>query len=159
MRVGGVLAQRVGEIFVAGDERVDEAEDVADAPRHGPMGIGLDGGDRGGGGVGHEQNKNTKERAKSGRIQDEQEFSHGLGSVVWGGWAGPAAAQPQAGPVVPWPAARAKPSGADRCTPCSPKPRVSCGRASLKKAAARCIERFAAALTGRHAWLSAGVAR
>ncbi len=60
MRVGGMLAQRVGEVLAVGDERADEAEDLADALRHGPIGIGLDGCDRGGGGVEHERNKNIK---------------------------------------------------------------------------------------------------
>ncbi len=60
VRVGGVPAQRVGEVLAVGDERADEAEDLADARRHGPMRIGLDGGGRGGGGVEHERNKNIK---------------------------------------------------------------------------------------------------
>ena len=68
MRVGGVLAQRVGEILAVGDERADEAEDLADARRHGPMGIGLDGCDRGGGGVEHERNKNTKRGRCQGKF-------------------------------------------------------------------------------------------
>jgi hypothetical protein len=35
-----VLTQRVGEILAVGDEGVDEAEDLADARRHGPIGMG-----------------------------------------------------------------------------------------------------------------------
>jgi len=45
MRVGGVLAQRVGEIPAVGDERVEEGEEAADARRQGPIGgTGVEGG-------------------------------------------------------------------------------------------------------------------
>ena len=60
MRDGGVVVERVGEIPAVGDERADDAEDLADARRHGPIGIGLEGFGRGGGGVAHERNKNIE---------------------------------------------------------------------------------------------------
>ena len=58
--VGGVLLEGVGEVPAIGDERFEEAEDLADARGDGPIGIGLGGGGRSGGGVAHERNKNTK---------------------------------------------------------------------------------------------------
>jgi len=53
-----VLAQCLDDVSAVGDERAEEAEDVADASGveargHGPIGIELDGFGRGGGGVGH----------------------------------------------------------------------------------------------------------
>src|SRR5271170_5388405 len=68
MRVSGVLLQRVDEILAVGDERANEAEDLADARGHGPIGIGLEGFGLCGGYIEHEHNKNTK-RGRS------QEFS------------------------------------------------------------------------------------
>jgi len=64
VRGGGVLLKRSGEILAVGDERADEAEDLADARGHGPIGIGLAGFDRGGGCVEHEHNKNAKRRPR-----------------------------------------------------------------------------------------------
>jgi hypothetical protein len=57
MRLGGVLVERVGEIFTVGNERADDAKYLGDARGHGPIGIGLDGCDRGGGVVGYRWNK------------------------------------------------------------------------------------------------------
>jgi hypothetical protein len=57
--VRSVLLEGVGEVPAVGDERAEEAEDLADASRLGPIGIGL--GRRGqcsSGGC-HERNKNT----------------------------------------------------------------------------------------------------
>ena len=51
VRHGGVLVEGVGEILAVGDERADDAEDLADARGHGP--IGVVGFGRSGGGVGH----------------------------------------------------------------------------------------------------------
>jgi hypothetical protein len=46
---GGASAETVGEAPAVRDERVDDAERAGDARGHGPIGIGLDGCDRGGG--------------------------------------------------------------------------------------------------------------
>ena len=55
-RVGGVVAQRIGEIAAVGDERVEEAEELADARRQGPIGrIGVVGFGRWGRCVEHER--------------------------------------------------------------------------------------------------------
>jgi hypothetical protein len=60
-RVVGVLLEEVGEVAAVGDERADEAENLADARGHGPIGgIGVEGGAWGGGCVGHGRNRSTK---------------------------------------------------------------------------------------------------
>ena len=55
IRACGVLLESVGEVFTVGDERSDEAEDLADAGGHG----GVGGFGRGGECVGHKWNKTT----------------------------------------------------------------------------------------------------
>jgi hypothetical protein len=60
MRVCGVLLEGVGEVPAVGDQRAEEAEDLADASRLGPIGIGLARRDRCSGGGCHERNKNTE---------------------------------------------------------------------------------------------------
>jgi hypothetical protein len=52
MRVG-MLAQCIGEVLAVGYERADEAENLAEAGWHGPIGIGLAGFGRCGGYVEH----------------------------------------------------------------------------------------------------------
>jgi hypothetical protein len=49
----GVLLEGVGEVPAIGDECVEEADDLADARGLGPIGIGLEGSGRSGGGAGH----------------------------------------------------------------------------------------------------------
>jgi len=60
VRDGGVLVEGFGEILAVGDERADDAEDLADASGHGPIWIRVDGFDRCGGCVGHDRNRSTK---------------------------------------------------------------------------------------------------
>jgi len=60
-RVVGVLLEEVGEVPAVGDERADEAEELADARGHGPIGgIGVEEIGRGGEGVGHGWNRSTE---------------------------------------------------------------------------------------------------
>jgi hypothetical protein len=99
MRACGVLLEGVGEVPAVGDERAEEAEDLADASRLGPIGIGLGRRDRCSGGGCHERNKNTGggcwARKKSWEGGTFSETSASVGS----GWA-------DAGGGPPWLAAK-----------------------------------------------------
>jgi hypothetical protein len=63
MRGVSTLRQHAADTPAIGDEGAEEAEDLADTFRYGasgPMGIGLGGGDRFGGGIKHDRNKIIK---------------------------------------------------------------------------------------------------
>jgi hypothetical protein len=75
MRLGGVVFERFGEIFAVGDERAEDPEDLTDARGHGPGGLGLEGGDRGRGVVGHRGNKSTTAHGGQGKMSILGNFS------------------------------------------------------------------------------------
>ncbi len=99
MRSGAVLAQRVGEVPAVGDEGAEEAKDLADARGHDPIGIGLEGFGRCGGGVEHERNKNTKRGRCQGKISWEGAFSGGTLALARTAAREVAAAEPDLGGI------------------------------------------------------------